>query len=378
MDISGVMAQEIIDELSGVLQRQLNFFDGGGYILASTNTERIGHYHAGAARMISEGLQELAVYHDKEYAGALEGYNLPLVMDHCVIGAIGITGEYEQVKYYGQIIKKMTEILLREHDEQQRKKIESRIRSRFLDDWILTEQNLSDPVFLQRARAQEIDVGLSRRVVVMQIQDIGRYSDDAAGQETIDKVNRRVRQMLSLLPGAIFSKTASVMICLLPMQDNHHINHFVDRVFTKVLSLYGIRLKAGADSRLDTGRVSIHQAYQKAMKTLQSCTQSQEEVLLYYDDITYELFLEQIDPATKSLFVSRMFCGLSENQIEEYTSLLKTLYEMDGAINKTADAHYIHKNTLQYKLNKLTKLTGRDPRAYQSIPLYYLAMLFRG
>lgn len=131
MDISNLMAQEIIDELSGVLRQQLNFFDANGYILASTNPKRIGHYHAGAAKLIRENLSELIVYHDEEYAGAKKGCNLPLVMDRAVIGAIGITGEQDQVQYYGQIIKKMTEILLRDHYEQQRKKIENRIRSRF-------------------------------------------------------------------------------------------------------------------------------------------------------------------------------------------------------------------------------------------------------
>lgn len=377
MDISSLMAQGIIDELSGVLHQQLNFFDAKGYILASTNAERIGHYHGGAAKMIGEGLEELIVYHDEDYAGARKGYNLPLVMDSTVIGAIGITGEQEQVHNYGQIIKKMTEILLRDNDEQQRRKFESCIRSRFLDEWIMTEQNMSDIQFLQRARVQDIDVYLSRRVAVLRTSDLIRYSDDTLGQETIDNIIRHVRQTLYAISGAIFSKSASAMICLLPMQDNDSIIKFVEKILEDVFATYGVCLLAGIDSQADAGRVSIHQAYLKAMKALQTCCVHQTAGLLFYDDITYDLFIEEIDQSTKNLFVRRVFGDLSEIEIVEYTSLLKTLYEMDGSINKTADAHFIHKNTLQYKLNKLTKLTGYDPRAYSAVPLYYLAMLFR-
>ena len=60
MDISRNMAQEIIDELGGILNQQLNFFDARGYILASAHPERVGSYHAGAARLIREGLDELS------------------------------------------------------------------------------------------------------------------------------------------------------------------------------------------------------------------------------------------------------------------------------------------------------------------------------
>lgn len=241
----------------------------------------------------------------------------------------------------------------------------------------MTEQNTADPLFLQRAWAQDIDVGLSRRVVVMRISDIVRYNNDSVGQETIDKVNRQVRSVLSGMTGAIFSKTASVMICLLPMQDKEDIAKFIKSVFEDVYTKYGVRLVAGIDSQFDSARVSIHQAYQKAMKALQACCTNHSKEILFYDDITYELFIEQIDQSTKNLFISRVFGDLSESEIEEVIPLLRTLYETDGSINKTADAHFIHKNTLQYKLNKLTKLTGHDPRAYSAVPLYYLAMLFR-
>ena len=376
MDISRSMAQEIIDELGGILNQQLNFFDARGYILASAHPERVGSYHAGAARLIREGLDELIVYRDDEYEGARKGCNLPLVMDTAVVGAIGITGEYEQVRKYGQIIKKMTEILLRESDEQQRRKIESRIRTRFLDDWIMTDQHLNDPAFLQRARAQEIDITLSRRVAALRIADITRYADSSPGQETIDSINRWVRQALSQVPGAIFSKTASVMILLLPAQDDERMLRFVNRLMQGVMDRFKVRLLAGVDSGADIGHAGVHQAWKKAMKALQACAAQKERQVLFYDDITYELFLDDISSAAKALFVQRVFGGIPEEEIAEYAGLVKTLYQMDGSISRAADAHFIHKNTLQYKLNKLTRITGRDPRSYKCVPLYSLAILF--
>ena len=112
------------------------------------------------------------------------------------------------------------------------------------------------------------------------------------------------------------------------------------------------------------------------MKALQACAAQKERQVLFYDDITYELFLDDISGAAKALFVQRVFGGIPEEEIGEYAGLVKTLYLMDGSISRAADAHFIHKNTLQYKLNKLTRITGRDPRSYKCVPLYSLAILF--
>ena len=57
MTISAQLAQNIIDSLASVLQQQLNFFDKNGMIMASTAKRRIGRYHAGAAKLVSEGLE---------------------------------------------------------------------------------------------------------------------------------------------------------------------------------------------------------------------------------------------------------------------------------------------------------------------------------
>lgn len=90
MKISGKTAQGIIDELSSVLQQQLNFFNESGVILASTNHERIGQFHGGAAKLIAEHLDELTIYRDEEYPGARQGCNFPLTIDSVTVGALAL------------------------------------------------------------------------------------------------------------------------------------------------------------------------------------------------------------------------------------------------------------------------------------------------
>mgnify|MGYP002508513347 CR=1 FL=1 len=55
---------------------------------------------------------------------------------------------------------------------------------------------------------------------------------------------------------------------------------------------------------------------------------------------------------------------------------LRALFSCDGSLQQTAEKLYIHKNTLQYKLNKLHQLTGLNPRSMEGSALYYFAIAF--
>ncbi|MFQ9679345.1 MAG: PucR family transcriptional regulator [Ruthenibacterium lactatiformans] len=51
-------------------------------------------------------------------------------------------------------------------------------------------------------------------------------------------------------------------------------------------------------------------------------------------------------------------------------------FAAEGSIQAAADALYIHKNTLQYRLKRLEELTGCDVRRPSQAPVFYMAVLF--
>ena len=113
MHLSYLSAQQIVQEISAIVGQHVNIMDSDGVIIASTDPSRIGHVHEGAKRIIDEDLPELYISLEMETATTRNGLNLPLTINGRVVGVVGITGRYDQVVSYGQIVKKMTEILLR-------------------------------------------------------------------------------------------------------------------------------------------------------------------------------------------------------------------------------------------------------------------------
>ena len=93
------MAQAFVEATSPLVGgRILNIMNRQGIIIASTEKDRIGSFHQGAAEVIATGKPVLIEKKDIDrYPGAKEGYNMPIFLDDEIIGVVGIFGCEEQM-----------------------------------------------------------------------------------------------------------------------------------------------------------------------------------------------------------------------------------------------------------------------------------------
>ena len=112
MYISQTAAQNIVDEIGREIKEHVNLMNEEGYIVASTDPLRIGMLHDGARKIIKESLSELYITSEMETRTTRKGINLPITIDGEIVGVIGITGERERVAGYGNIVRRMTEIMV--------------------------------------------------------------------------------------------------------------------------------------------------------------------------------------------------------------------------------------------------------------------------
>ncbi|MBQ2048378.1 MAG: hypothetical protein II487_05300, partial [Schwartzia sp.] len=121
MFLAARQAQDIVEEIGAIVKQNINMMDEQGVIIASTDKNRVGSFHEAAKRIIDEELSELYVTAEaakKAVPPMRAGINLPIEYQHHIVGVIGVTGDYEQVIGFGQIVKKMTEILIRERERE--------------------------------------------------------------------------------------------------------------------------------------------------------------------------------------------------------------------------------------------------------------------
>ena len=84
-----------------------------------------------------------------------------------IVGVVGITGDREQVQRYGNIVRRMTEIMVTDSLSKDTKKYDRRMKYRFMEEWISKPQNSFSPAFIERGLHLGIDVRKMTFIMVL-------------------------------------------------------------------------------------------------------------------------------------------------------------------------------------------------------------------
>ncbi len=366
--------RKIVYEISNIIGEQVNMMDHYGTIIASTDPSRIGTFHAGAKRVVDEKLECLTIHSNEEYIGAKPGINLPIEFQKDIIGVIGVTGPEKKVGKYGQIIKKMTEILLLDISMRQEIDVDQRIRTRFLNDWVHGTPQEINRQMVENGRQIGIDITLPRRIMLVSI--IPRDETvTVALQRSIDSAEGSVRKLANAITDAIVFKSGSALVCCLPRLDDTHIEMIAKNIKVKIENNPALMVCIGIDDAVQSFAF-INTAYQHAQKALRTCLRSPTKDIRLYDSINMEIFSGEVSDMTKLEYVRRIFRNCSIDEIPNWILMLDTYYTCEGSITEAANNLYIHKNTLQYRFKQLAEKTGYDPRSIRFSSLYYNAIHF--
>lgn len=373
MYISKRNATYIVEEISKIIGEKINMMNADGIIIASSDINRIGTFHAAAKELIDHKLQEVIVKNESEYEGALPGLNLAINFQDEIVGVIGVTGPYDEVAKYGQILKKMTEILLLDQYYKEQKDIDKRIRERYLDEWMFGEAKNITPMFVQQGNALQIDITLPRRIMAVSFLTGEVQNEDA--QRMIDDAEKMIMGMMREDSNRHFLKSGVELLCAIPECSDHEMIKLAQHMKKDIESKHPIKFFCGIDAGSE-GYTLIHSSVIKAIKALKTSLRSPQKSIRLYASVSMEIFQSELTDSIKREYIFRIFKDCTLEEINQWIGLLNIFYEEEGSIAATANRMFIHKNTLQYKLNKIKERTGYDPRSIRYSSLFYNAIHF--
>lgn len=381
MLISVKQMQNIVEELEGIIQKNINIMDEKGCIIASSDPSRIGTYHSGAQQVISEKLDELVICDQDEYAGAKNGINLPIIIEGEIVGVVGITGVKEEVQTLGKIIQKMTKILIMDNYQNNQKKTMENMKNNFIFSWLFANEDESetDENINLRGRLLGIDINLNRVVVVMGIEskkaDKGQHEAEIE-QKRYDIVSKEIKRYLKYDSQHLFSQIGTKLVIFFHSSDTMEVMRTVGEMAKGIEKQYDSNVYCGIGTA-GTNRLEIRRSYREANTACNLAMRMKNRRIKLYSDADMELLLQNISRHDRDMFVKRIFKDCQDNEILKWVQLLRCYTENSGSITKTAEDCYIHKNTLQYRLARLKDITGYDPRVIkESIPLYIAMLIY--
>ena len=373
MRISEASAQQIVEEIGDLIHQNINLMDKRGYIIASNDHRRIGKFHHGAHRIIEENLPEL--YVDEKMVstipGLRQGINLPILVDGNLEGVIGLTGPYKEVIQYGQIVQRMAVILIRERIRIDDRRLDLRVHSRFLEDWILSGTPASQPGLYERGLALGIDIRLPRRCMIVCVRNRSSYINTLKGQQLIEDVEAQVSRFMKQFPDTIILRNTARQILLVSKRSTEDMTSLGKKLQSYVYETVHRELLVGIDAEAP----DLHNAYLQASRALQAAPRFPDKVICYRN-LNLELIFDQVSRQEKKRYLDKLFAGQPWDKILEEAQLLDAYFTAEGSLSRAADSLFIHRNTLQYRIRQLAELTGFDVRKPSNAPALYVALQF--
>lgn len=358
LELSKLDAADIVNQLSKLINMKINIVNRNSIIIANSDENRVGDFHEATKKIIDNNLNELIVKKNTDFSGTQAGTNLPLVINNEIIGVVGITGEVKTAKAYGQIIKKMCEILIqgkaRDILIEQRK----REKELFEIEWICEKETQITDSFIAEGNSYNINIMLKRRVMVFESKDNDDKNDILKIILVDDKNN-------------IAFKYRNTVIAAITERSNDRIIKLIEKIKLRIKDSFKVGIDEGENNN------TINDQYLKAYKALLSFSINSNSPYILYQDLFIELLEDEISLKSKKEYFFKIFKNY-ENQIEiaSAINIIKTLYEQNGSIKSASSILAMHPNTLQYKIKKIQDKTNLDPRNLNNVGIFSLAIKF--
>ncbi|MCK4308450.1 MAG: helix-turn-helix domain-containing protein [Candidatus Atribacteria bacterium] len=399
MKITHKLAQSIVDRTMNILGKNINIMDENGVIIGSGDKNRLNQYHEGAAKVIKEG-KKLEIYSKdiNHLVGAKPGINLPIEHNNKIIGVVGITGEPNEVSPFGEVIKMTVEMMLQQEFLLKELQLEQQAQENFIHDLISGRIGSDSDLFITRGQIVGYDILIPRVALVMDIyqfektakQSLQAFKGSKEGEIHLQRLKNDVLKTIKGIfvdtPQEIVSYTGGdkfVVLKTINLKDSDEIlRKKLFRIGKKIKNIISQKMKF----KVTIGIGEYHKGNWGLSKSFKEATQALDVGsrllgagdIYHIDNLGIGRLLTEIKEESQQEFIEKTIYSTKNNKEKKINKfLLETLqgfFDNNLSITQTAKALFIHRNTLLYRLERVKKITGLDPKKFDDAVLLRIAL----
>ena len=370
-----VLAQQIAVDITEVIGHNVLITDDAGIVLGSGDPSRVGQFHEASLDVVRSGRM---ISHSTEVArgliGSLPGVTVPVVVDGRIVGTVALAGPPREVRKFGLVVKRQTEILL-----QEAARIGSRLTHenattdlvREIVDW--HRSGLDIRHLAQRARTLGHDLALNRRFVLVQPE-----RPEAAASD-FDELIRHVRALTNPADDVVAPLTRTVIALLMPERENaedgtavlHRCGEMISRMASR-----GVPVRVAVGS-VASGIIELNRSARDALDAMHLGPLNHPgDSIHVIDQLRLQQALSSIPIDSRNRLADALFGALRNDR--DWHILRATLIawgDYGFNVTKAAARLHLHRNTLINRLEKVARVLGRSLDEPGLSPALYVTSL---
>ena len=377
MQLNTLIARQIVERATKIIQFPVNVMDENGQIIGSSDPSRLYRTHEGALLAIHDNRTvEINKTVASTLNGVKEGINLPILHQELVIGVVGISGQPDEVRRYGELVKMTAELIVEQEAMMAQIQWNKRHREELLLQ-LIQGSTLNENQLL--SIAERLDLNLSQPRIAAAVKVIPKKGQPLTLEHLQKLVHLLEYPERNNIVG-IVSVSMNEVVVLKPVTLVDGIwNHLEERRRVKKLlkrveqeSDFSIQIAMG---QYFPGLAGLARSYDTAKATLDGAKQSKDAILFYQDHKLSVLVggLKQDEWRQAQLLEPLV----KLQQQDSKSTLLKTLrvfFDQDCDLAQTCAALHIHRNTLRYRLEKIEEVTNLKINKLDHKVQLYLAL----
>ena len=365
------LAGEIADETTHILGHNVLITDENAQVIGSGDASRVGTIHEASVAVVKTGV---AASHNAEEAAALvgvrPGITMPIVLDGVVIGTVGITGSPAQVARLGRLVQRQTEILLRESMFQRTRLLRENRLTQLVRDIVEFDPRILDEHII-RAAGVELGYDLSQHRVAM-------LFDVQAGPDRYPSSVRAIGEVFDARTDIVAELAAGRYVVLHhPTPDDaDHVRSLARRAAAVLHERHGVVVHIGIGETA-SGIAALAASCADAKDALRLAADSAGVEIREISHFRVRQLLDSVSTVARTRFTRSQLDRLAvEHDFSVLRETIAAWCESGFNLVTTAQRLAIHRNTVIYRLDKISRLTARDAREpATAIPLYLACLV---
>ena len=374
--LSKELAKSIVERTMNVVNYNINIMNENGVIIASGNKERIGTIHEGSIIALQRKSEfNVSENESKKLQGVHPGTNIVIEFQNKIVGVIGITGKPKEVLGYAKLIKMTAEMMIEQ--EQVIKELEW--NNRIKEEMILALiYNKPDSVILLDEYIKKFKLQNNHPMSIFIIE---LNLEDSSPPKDVDISSRIINILEGTFKGSLASVVNSKTIVLLHKcsSNNNRYEDYKEKI--KKLN-EKIKNEIGINTKIATGKIyskllEMYKSFDIANETLAFGKKMHSKDNVYiFESLKYDMLFSQNSAKWKVNELKETYELIALNDKSRVLrETLIVLIEENGELNNIANRLFIHRNTLSYRLDKIYRLTDRNPRKYTDLFWLYSSII---
>lgn len=380
MRILSEYAQDIVNQIVNNLGHKIIIVDNTGIIIASGDKRRVNSYHSIAEKVIlTEKMMVVTSEEAKNLKGVKPGINLPLLLNDKIIGAIGITGEPEDVLPFAELIKNYFESMLNQAFIMEQLRTTENATELFLFN--LMNENLDNKNnVIAKASLLGIDLKIPRVAIAIKVNRNSSSFDS-------NSIKKQINEYFYGPNHLVFyngKNSFAILYAVEKMENNDSIN---SEILLKIDNFKTILDKRNQTYRIGIGSfypglIGLKKSYREAMDTIEINEKIKNDAhISFCNEINLEFLLNTIQNSHAGDFKHRF--GKNEDsyeilQDEKIVLTLNAFFNENLNVSKAADKLGISRITLSSYLDKVYESTGYNPRNFNDAIQLRTMIILRG